>query len=631
MEAWMIDHSHHLIKEYINKLNDKNDCIFSDEKKSFIEKITSFFHTHFFLSSKIAADFSLYFDALEIDPVRFDGGQSVDFAKVILAAEKLLAQLPFYEEKNKSSLQRKLTALKYRIEKMNGGTDKLKNCDETLFSALYQTASKWKEKQGIFKDKALSSEDIDVLREAACFEEFARLVNENTSLANSFFLYALRDKCPVDVFVQFPATVGKLSHTNLLGRVGRIGKELLKIEIERTKQGSLQKILTLPFEGVPASILDGKKTITFKGRYALSIDEIFAFFENKNRAVGNLEFMAEGIINWNVHKLGWWNAEKQEYEVVALFKKDWWKSLPLFEVITKKAAQERYGKHLDGHSWNAAATSTRGTPTMDYDRSHSYLELAVPCKDHEHYAIYDFGKFALKFPASFFEGVQMFCHTLAATVAYPDENAFYSHRQHAQHSFVLKAKEGAKLFEAIRLDLIKARAGNFVYQIETENCAKWLYEKLEGIYGDFYNLFKMPLLDTTPFGIVYIIFSTICWLPKSVQVRVLTACHIPLGALHSIFIFEDHQWKLHSMSTHVFFKTGEVYLPAFLHSQLESGSLEKVSQLHISRKKPLIISRFLRLSSKFKSSLPSCGQLSKGAIFNVFKNLWMSLGLFLGE
>lgn len=618
MEVWMNVQSLS-IPEDIKKLSDNDDLLLAkaSDSKTFLESIEYFFSGNFPLFLKKASEFSLYLDSLESTPIYFNAEQTVDFIKVFKATETLLSQFSFKDLnsfKMKDLLKRSLIALKYRLEKINGGYDKLENYDEVLFSTLCKNAEKWKQHQEIIKDKELTIDDLEFLKEAAYFEAFGKLITESEDLANTFFLYSLRDKCPVDVFVQFPAIISKLSEVNLLARIGRAGNGLLKIEIKLSDYGRLQKIVSLPFEGIAVDILNRTKTITFRGNYTLSIEEIFSIFRNKNIAVGNLEFMAEGIINWNTHKLGWWNAEKQDYETVALYKKDWWKSLPLFEIISKKVAQNRYGGHLDGHSWNAAATSTRGTPTMDYDRSHSYLELAIPCKDHEHYAIYDFGKFALKFPASFFESLQMFCHTLPATVAYPDENVFYSHRQHAQHSFVLKAKQGAGLLEAIRLDLIKARAGNFVYQIETENCAKWLYEKLEGVLGKFYNLFKMPLLKTTPFGIVHIIFSLICLLPKCVQVRVLSACHIPLGALQSIWIFEDHQWKLHSMSTHSFFKTGEVFLPAFLHSQLEEGDLEKVSLLHVLRKKQHdLASEFFLLAVSIKAG----GKTIRG--FNVFK------------
>lgn len=591
---------------------------------SLLEKITYLLSGNLPFLYKLGKELILYLESLEKVPVRFGSNQTINFKKIVEITEIVLIKLPIDNAnslKIKQDLQRHSIALKYRLEKVNGGEDKLQNYDKDLFADLCAKALEWKAFQDTMKNKDLSITDLQALQIAAQFDAFGHFILKNALQADVFFLYALRDKCPVDFFIQFPAMVHKLSESGMLGRIGRLKENSLKIAFEILQDGGYEKIAVLPFEGRLINILDGKKEVTFRGNYTLTIDEIFTVFKNKVFGVGNLEFMADGIINWNTHKLGWWNADKQEYEVIALHKKEWWKSLPFFEVITKEVAQQRYGGHLDGYTWNAAATSTRGSATMDYDKSHSYLELAIPCKGNKHYAIYDFGKFALRFPANFFEGLQIFCHTLIATVAYPDENVFYSQREHAQHSFALKAKEGSKILEAIRLDLIKARAGNFVYQIETENCAKWLHEKLEVVHGSFYNLFKMPLLQTTPFGVVYVIFSLICMLPKSIQVRVLTACHIPLGALHSQWIFENHEWKCLSMSTHSFFQTGEVYLPAFLHLQLEKGVLEKTSLLHVA-KKSLTMSKFfyLSLESKVQGQKRSFKGIKGFYGFQIFEN-----------
>ena len=106
------------------------------------------------------------------------------------------------------------------------------------------------------------------------------------------------------------------------------------------------------------------------------------------------------------------------------------------------------------------------------------------------------------------------------TIAYPDENEFYSHRHTVYHSFVVEEEEGLRFMDSIKKDIRLSREGNFVYQIESDNCAKWTQEKLENELGQHRvpNLYKMSLLDTEPQGFVSNIFDLIKKLPKTFQV-----------------------------------------------------------------------------------------------------------------
>lgn len=516
-------------------------------------------------------------DRIEQLPVRFGGSQHIDYQEYLAAGEALLERLALCKRHQANllrwQLERRLVALRYRSELCQPG-----KFNEDLAMRLEQSAACWKAKQEIFRYQAITPYDSTKLNEVARYADFGQLLIEDRDLREQFFAYALRDCLDVDFFIQYPALQKKLFESNLQNRIGRMGSDLLKIEKVPVGhlRGVTEKIVTLPFEGQPQNILDPASIIHFRGSYKLTIIEIFEIFRSKNLAVGNLEFMAEGIINWNVHKLGWWNADEGNYEIVPLINNNWWKPLPIFEVISKEEAQERYGNHLNGTVWNASATSTRGNANLDYDKSHAYLEMAIPI-DGQNYAIYDFGKVATRFPKNFIETMFMVCNTVHATVAYPDENVFYTHRQHAQHSFALNRREGLKLLDLIRLDLIKARAGNFVYQIESENCAKWLHEKLEGTIGKLYNMFVMRLLDTEPIGMLKWLFATIKRLPARIQIPALTAAHLLFGAAQKIWIMENNQFVCHSLSTHRFWETGEVFLPAYLHHQLENGAFGLVA------------------------------------------------------
>jgi hypothetical protein len=164
-----------------------------------------------------------------------------------------------------------------------------------------------------------------------------------------------------------------------------------------------------------------------------------------------------------------------------------------------------------------------------------------------------------------------------ATVAYPDENEFYSHRHTVYQPFIVDDDEGLRFMESIKKDMLLSREGNFVYQIESDNCAKWTQEKLENELGHHRvpNMYKMSILDTEPHCFVGNIFDFIKKLPKAIQVSALTAIHFPFGAWKG-HVIEENGRKVHkSLMNHSFWETAEVYLPALQHhKRILTKSLE---------------------------------------------------------
>ncbi len=512
------------------------------------------------------------FDTLEKVPVRFfERKQEEELMDYLLAGETILSEMEkltsslAIDQKNK--LKRRLIGLKYRLELENGGLDQVE-AQYDVINDLIKIAIAWKAKQAIIKDKELNEKEIKRLEELSCYAEAAELVLTDVNLQREFFKWAIRDGNSIAPFVEFPKMQEELVACNLHGRIGRMGGEGLKI-IKKA-----QKELTLPIEGQPVNILDEKNVITFKGNYKLSIKEILEVFKNKKYQVGNLEYMAAGIINWNAHHLGYWDTKLQDYKRIDLNQHKWWQQLPNFEILSKEQAKQRYSYELDGISWNAAASATRGNANLDFDQTHAFMEIAIPCGKGQ-YAVYDFGKFAFIFPATFFENFFTFCHNVHATVSYPDENVYYSQRQHARYSFAINEIQGQKLMDNIKEDMLKSREKNFVFQIQSDNCAKWTHEKLSAAVGEekIPNMFKMALLDTEPVGVIATLFKGIKKLPYFLQVPALTSLHLLLGATRQTKIYENGTWHIKSLTRHAFWQTGQVYLPAFLHKQLEAGHL----------------------------------------------------------
>lgn len=536
-------------------------------------------------------------DRLEEEPVIFKKEKQntlSDFLEECNILTKKLRIINTIEAQQlRKRIQFKLLSLKYRLEEKNGGIDTVP-VQQPLVNILRKIVLDWKSVHPFQRgDEGVSERDLFQILTTSQYPEFVYLLIDDKVTRDHFMTWTFQDGNSPKIFIEYPALQQKLRTSFLSNRIGKINNQCLKIKkIEKFVNGEFlfEKIVTLPFEGIEINILNPHQKISFKGHLTLTISEIFEMFKDKNYRVGNLEFLAQGICNWNVHKWGFWDDLKKEYSVIDLNQEYWWKQLPSIEIISKEEASQRYEQNLNGKNWCVAATATRGSPSLDYENTHAFLELAIP-DENGSYNIYDFGKFATFFPSTFFEGLSVFCHNLHAAVAFPDENIFYSHRQQTYHGFTISMEQGLKLLTAIKYDVFKSNQKNFVYQIESDNCAKWVHFHLVGILGEenVPDMFRMHLLDTEPKSFVSSIFRLIKKLPKSLQTRAMTICHLPLGAAKKTWIFEEGKKVCKSLTRHEFWQTGVVYLPALLHKKKEEGLLNtliiitRVVSLHFNK------------------------------------------------
>ena len=239
-------------------------------------------------------------------------------------------------------------------------------------------------------------------------------------------------------------------------------------------------------------------------------------------------------------------------------------------------AQKLYGLHLDGVSWNIAVTANRSYTTLNPLSNHAFQEVAIPINGKQ-YAIFALGKYGTEIPESFsaLDALPRMCAFVPATIAYPDPGYFHADRQFARYSYPLTKAQGIALMNHIGWDMELGRKGKMFYQIQSENCAKWIHDMLHHVVGEenIPNLFFVHFLDTEPLGAVATLFNTIKALPKDFQTYVLTRLHYFLGA-STKGVWIDKKY-ISLCRTH-FWENGSVYLPAFLHKQQETCALGKV-------------------------------------------------------
>lgn len=584
--------------KYLKRRNLKTQNFFINFGRRIYKEIILFLGLTEKRHIKMAKESIKSLDAFEASPIPFGSKDSLLLANIryqLNFSEALhhFMQADIKEEAKKirNELLRRILGLKYRLEMVNGGLDKNPPQFDKI-NRLAELAAQWKTSQIAISDKEISSKDLNKFQEISQYGDLTNLILQDSAIREAFFIWSIRDKNEINAFVEFPATQMKIVECGISARIGKINPHCLKISKERNESDEIFKVMTLPFEGREYSILNDSLTITFKNEYTLTVRQIFQMFYDKNYRVGNLEFFQNGINNWNNHHLGPWNPAKGDFDSLDVNQPGWWQLLPLMEVLTLEKAKARYGNHLNGINWNMAVTASRLNQSLSYENTHAYLELAIPVGN-DQYSIYDFGKFAFIFPSSFWEGLATFCYNAYATIAYPDENIFYTHRQHVQQSYEITPEQGFQCMEIIRKDILLSREGSLVFQIESENCAKWTYLILIAILGPekVPNLFQLPLVYTEPAGAISLLFAILRPLPPAVQTFILNVMHLPFGARKNTYIIENGKRVGLSLEKHHFWRTSEVFLPALLHKQIESGKLSPIQPLSVASMKGGVMSQ----------------------------------------
>lgn len=539
-------------------------------------------------------------DRIEKIAVKFNGSgdQEEMFKEHLEAANYIKKQLKAHRTSKKvkaqwNALRQRITALCYRIEGVNGGADRLAPSQDDL-DELEKMLTAWKEKYALYQDTSISLTESDKLAEATTYPKFFKLLKADRGLRNQFFRWVIRDNNPVDTFVQFPSTCMRLKSALISGRIGRFANHF-----QYVRKVSGQKEFCLPFQVQEKgrlqtkniSILNDAQRVNLRGNLNLSIREIINIFKRKNDDPGKLEFVGiEGIANWHSHELGYWDPDAESYQRVNIDEENsrWWEQLPKFDSLSMEEVRQRYGTNvlLPGQ-WVAVAKSTRESLTLDIDRSHGYFEILIPDEVNGGYLLYPMGKFAKEFPKNIIEKFLFVTNTLESRIEYPDENPFYSHRQHASAPFVMSTEQGLELMEMIRKDLKAAREGNVVFQFAWENCAWWPQQRLEDILGaegaedreegggEVPNLFIDKVLKSRPKAQpLKFIFAACRTLPKCVQNTVVKIVALFLGSFRGMWVVEAGKKVFKSMKNSQFKVNCEMYHPAMLHQRIQNDSVE---------------------------------------------------------
>lgn len=516
------------------------------------------------------------------------------------AAERLSKYRSKASQRLCFDLKRKIVGLSYRIEGVNGGLDTINKDlqNAKLNEKLFTTAAAWKKRQKLFvgKDAELYPLDKKHLEELCEYPEFVKILLEDRALQHEVFGWTLKNAVSPKAIIEFPATTKRLKQCYLVGRIGRYAYENV-MSIDKTdiltdsETSAKQKILSLPFRGKKISILDETKYVEFRGDVIATIKDVFDDMKNKNNDAGSFEFIGKhGFRNWNTHKLGYWDAKAKVWRTTNLKADNWWKQLPVQEIITKEDVLRRYGiEAINDDQWVLLGRSARRSTEFRIDDCHGYCGILEPQGDGT-WRVYDWGKYSKVWPQGCIAGIGMVGDTVKADYTYPDPNSTYSgFRQQALIPFVCSAEKGVEFMnERVRSNVIAGKEGNLVFMFGYENCAYAPQTDLEATLGKIEenglvpNLFVTHVLSADAAEPLGFLFRNVAKAPKKMREFLVTCCDVMLLSSRGVSIINKDGKKEFKSLANSPFRTGcdiyvdgkkkrvkqHIYLPSQLHRRI---------------------------------------------------------------
>lgn len=397
----------------------------------------------------------------------------------------------FVGKKTKFAINQKVTSLAYLLGAVRGGKDKEEAGD---IDHIIAKAAQWKKKQIFFgKDNDLTDLDIQKLKDIASYKDYLPYVNWPR-----FFKWSLHHNLSIDMFVQFPPVVQKVTESYIESRAATFGG-LEFVE----KKGS--KDVKLLIDGKLTSILNGKRKINFKSGLVTTVDKLFKSFANKNLVEGSYTYLKdEGIVPWDSFKIGY-TDNYGHVDSVDLKQADWYQKLPMLEKgITKEEASERFGIDFDGNNWGVTLVCKRQSKNLDTYGSHSYLRLLIPNGDGTYDYTYGWGLFSKKYPQNFLHSLSFLFQPKKGTVQYPDNNEIYTSREMIEIHHEMTPENGLRCIKSMGRDIKKARKNKKVFQILIKNCSDSALKKIEKYAVDGAiksHVIDIPYIDLNPKGV----------------------------------------------------------------------------------------------------------------------------------
>lgn len=390
------------------------------------------------------------------------------------------------------TIQQQLMAYEHRYDilKPEQDLDKIAN----LTGKLVGICQRYKKNPKLYPggDGELTKYDRKQLRLLAeKYPHFAEQLIKNNQkggssdhLTTEFVKWALRERCSIDVFVQFPHERMLLSACFLSKRTGAVhqsegikviqeeGRKVVALKMQ-TGEGGTSAWVNILDKGVKVklpNLVDPTAPL-----YELTIKEMFDQFGKKTRGYENVEYVDDGVVNWHAGKLGSYDPTVGKYDV--LRPKDdasWLTKIPTLARMDREELREHYpGQTLcENGQYAFGIRATRIRPNYDISECHGYIELIIPDGE-DSFLIKPFGLQTKVLPQNDGERVYHIASTQIGAIHTPDESFYLSQRQSIGEIFPVSSREFNLLRDYIGHNIEKANDGNKIFQAIGNNCANF--------------------------------------------------------------------------------------------------------------------------------------------------------------
>lgn len=445
------------------------------------------------------------------------------------------------------TLQRHLISLKYRMQLVRSEFDRF---DATLYDQLEGLATTWKNSHPYLPNhQTLSQNDIINLNRLSCYPEFAQFLLDNQDQRDDFFKLIFQDNWDANNAVLYPAVTTLLKTCYLAPSVGFKGQNFLSTD-SGTQNPSLPFVLK-PGEITSVSLLDLRHFCTFETRdgkkWALTVAQVLRYFANKNSANGPFVF-TDAVHLWDSQKLQQVTPDHPANHTIDLNKERYWEQLLPSETILVEEAEYRFAQAIPCHTENApplknpdgtlnwiltVRASVKDTQNKkDVAGAHGFIEVMIPDEGNNSYKVYDFGKFAQRYPVTPLDFLSFFADTVPAVIESPDSNQRYTFRKQTWCAWALSRAEGARLmYDVLKPDLERSLKAELDFTFMIGACSKWaqnIPERLQVLIRRQLidpkqdKIFRTKMLRVAPqvFPIKQI-YQFILLLPKKIQTAAL--------------------------------------------------------------------------------------------------------------
>lgn len=560
-------------------------------------------------TQKIAKAFNTFLDAQERISVCISSDlglkqQEKDkHAEILKAAKAVKNRLKVSQSRKNQQLacelKRRVISLKYRIGAELGGIDPLTEAqiDPLLKQKIAQEFLAWKNKQHIYKDKALTSQEITVCQDLCRYPKFACFMLSKPHLKEEVFKRVFRDHYGIPEFIEFYSIYRRMEECLLVGWIGRFGRSFFSIEMQ-PEGTSQRKVVTMLMDGKKVDLLNEEGKVVFDAYLEKTVKSVLEAFKAKNDEAGDFAVFGEGgIRRFKCHHHDKFNPATKTYELIDVSEPNscWWKDYPIFEKVSKEELVRRYphminaegivveaAQNLKEGMWMVIEKASTESDGLDLDASHGYLDIYIPQPNGE-YLLLPFGKFAERFPKGLLGKLGFIVGTFKSKISFGDENHCYFRRQQAAVAYGAEEDKAKALMEWIRKSILVSREGNLVFQFPWENCAQWSYVGLKETFGKkknggvIENNYKIPILTTTPSNsILKKLVKTTKASPRRMQPAMTKIILLCFGSFRKKTIMENGVPTVKSVTKSGFRKKQHIYLPGYLHHRIKQGTVSGV-------------------------------------------------------